>query len=66
MWQCKYCDSWNSDEEKSCPVCDKSRQYSCVRTLTGKRVDKLGLTGIIVVPKDFNVIGKGAFKSVRI
>ena len=63
MWQCKYCDSWNSDEEKFCPVCDKSRQYSYVMTLTKKRADKLGLTGEIVVPKDFNVIGKGAFKS---
>ncbi len=63
MWQCKYCDSWNSDEEKFCPICDKSRQYSYVMTLTKKRVDKLGLTGEVVIPKDFNVIGKEAFKS---
>ena len=28
MWQCKFCDSWNADEEAYCPVCDKIRGYS--------------------------------------
>lgn len=63
MWQCKYCDSWNSDDEKCCPVCDKSRQYGYVMTLTKKRADKLGLTGKVIVPLEFNVIGKEVFKS---
>lgn len=63
MWKCKYCDTYNDDADMFCSVCDKSRHYTRVLTLTKRRAEKLHLTGRIVIPEKYNVIGKGAFKS---
>lgn len=60
-WVCKYCSTNNEDSNSKCIVCDRPKNTSVVRTLTAKRVKELGLTGNVVIPLEFNVIGECAF-----
>ncbi len=64
-WICKICSSNNDDSSKFCVVCDapkndKSKKSIC--KLTKKRAVALGLSGDIVIPDKFNVIGESAFE----
>lgn len=61
-WICKYCSTVNDEGAKKCFVCDNVRSYSYIKTLTPVRVSELGLKGDVVIPKEYNVIGTGAFK----
>lgn len=61
-WICKYCSTNNQDEDKRCIVCDNVRGYSINCTLTQKRVQSLKLTGDVIIPEKFNIIGEGAFR----
>lgn len=60
-WICPECSTCNEDSEVRCIVCDADVP-SRVCTLTRARVASLGLTGDVVIPSEFNVIGEGAFK----
>lgn len=53
------------DHDTKCIVCDYERVSESVCTLTYKKVQALGLTGNVIVPSEFNVIGEGAFKGRR-
>ncbi|MBO5415223.1 MAG: leucine-rich repeat protein [Clostridia bacterium] len=61
-WVCPMCSTNNEDSEKICIVCEYERVSDKVCTLTLNKVQKLGLSGDVVVPDEFNVIGEGAFK----
>lgn len=78
-WVCKTCSSNNEDANSICDICGSDRpaaepvritaeeinsKPTSVCTLTAKRVRDLGLTGDVVVPKKFNVIGEGAFENM--
>ncbi len=60
-WVCKYCSTNNENGDSRCIVCDKRKSTDAVCTLTVNRVRKLNLMGDIVIPSEFNVIGKDAF-----
>ncbi|MBO5714877.1 MAG: leucine-rich repeat protein [Clostridia bacterium] len=61
-WVCPICSTNNEESESKCIVCEYERVSDKICTLTNKRVQKLRLTGNVVIPKEFNVIGEGAFK----
>lgn len=61
-WICRFCSTSNMDGDAKCIVCDTAKPNTGRCTLTKKRVASLGLTGCVVVPSEFNVIGEGAFK----
>ena len=61
-WVCPLCSTNNEDSEVQCIVCETERISNKICTLTYTRVEKLGLGGNVVVPKEFNVIGEAAFK----
>lgn len=61
-WVCPVCSTNNDDSEKKCIVCDQERVVNKICTLTAEKVRTLGLSGDVVVPFEFNVIGEGAFK----
>ena len=50
------------DSDTKCIVCDYEKVSNGVCTLTYKKVQALGLTGNVIIPAEFNVIGEGAFK----
>lgn len=62
-WICKYCSTNNEDGDSKCIVCDNARTYSYTRTLTAKCVQDLRLSGDVVIPEEYNVIGEAAFKN---
>ena len=61
-WVCPMCSTNNEESESKCIVCEYERVSDKICTLTYNRVQKLRLSGNVVIPKDFNVIGEGAFK----
>ena len=61
-WVCKFCSTNNDDSSTNCFVCDAPKTVP-VCTLTAKRVKDLGLTGDVVIPPEFNVIGEDAFRA---
>lgn len=64
-WVCKICSSNNDDSSKCCTVCDAPKNDKKSRSackLTKKRAEALGLSGDIVIPDKFNVIGESAFE----
>ncbi len=61
-WVCKFCSTNNDDSSTNCFVCDAPKTVS-ICTLTAKRVKDLGLTGDVVIPPEFNVIGEDAFRA---
>lgn len=61
-WICPMCSSGNEDSQEFCFVCNQKRTEKKVCTLTLNKVEKLGLTGDVIVPIEFNVIGEGAFQ----
>lgn len=61
-WVCPICSTNNEDSENKCIVCDYEYVLNRTCTLTLHKVKKLGLSGNVVVPDEFNVIGEGAFK----
>ncbi|MBQ8414719.1 MAG: leucine-rich repeat protein [Clostridia bacterium] len=61
-WVCPMCSSNNSEDTDICFVCDSKRVSKKICTLTLTKVTKLKLSGDVVVPEEFNVIGEGAFK----
>ena len=64
-WVCKTCSCNNDDANIRCDICDSEKpKAKTVCTLTAKRVLDLGLTGDVVVPEKFNVIGEGAFENM--
>ena len=64
-WVCPVCSTNNMDSDTKCIVCDFEKASSGVRTLTYRKVQALGLTGNVIIPSEFNVIGEGAFKGRR-
>lgn len=62
-WVCPICSTNNEDSESKCMVCDYDNGANRVCTLTQKRVRELGLTGNIVIPEKYNIIGEGAFRN---
>lgn len=62
-WVCKYCSTNNEDSATRCIVCDNARSYAVTRTLTPIRVSELGLSGDVIIPEDYNVVGVGAFQN---
>ena len=61
-WVCPICSTNNEEFENKCMVCEYERPSNKICTLTYTKVQKLHLTGNVVIPKEFNVIGEGAFK----
>lgn len=61
-WVCKMCSSNNEDDCKVCAICDTPKNDRSICTLTKKRVAELRLSGDVIIPEEFNVIGEGAFK----
>lgn len=61
-WVCPICSSNNEDGVTKCFVCDYNKKSDAICTLTRTRVNALGLSGDVVIPEKFNVIGEGAFK----
>lgn len=61
-WICKFCSTNNSNDDSNCIVCDAQKPYRSVCTLTRLRTYNLNLSGDVIVPPEFNVIGEGAFK----
>ena len=61
-WICKYCSTFNQDSNSQCYVCDTVNKSDKICTLTITKVKKLRLSGHVVVPAEFNVIGEAAFK----
>lgn len=61
-WICPICSTCNEDGAVQCIVCDTDAPGR-VCTLTRARVVSLGLSGDVVIPSEFNVIGEGAFKN---
>ena len=61
-WICKNCSTFNSDTNSQCYVCDTINKTDKICTLTVTKVKKLRLSGHVVVPAEFNVIGEAAFK----
>ena len=61
-WVCKICSSNNEDASKVCIICDTPKMDKCICTLTRQRVLELHLSGDVVIPEQFNVIGECAFK----
>lgn len=61
-WICKYCSTYNNDANSQCYVCDTTNKSDKICTLTITKVKKLRLSGHVVVPAEFNVIGEAAFK----
>lgn len=61
-WVCKMCSSNNEDTSKVCVICDTPKSDGRICTLTKERVMELHLSGDIVIPEEFNVIGECAFK----
>ena len=62
-WICPICSTNNEDGENKCFVCDYERESDRICTLTLNKVKKLGLSGHVVIPDEFNVIGEEAFKN---
>lgn len=62
-WVCKYCSTNNDDSATRCIVCDNARSYAVSRTLTSIRVSELGLSGDVIIPEEYNVVGDGAFQN---
>ena len=62
-WICKYCSTNNEDSATRCIVCDNARSYAVTRTLTPIRVRELGLSGDVIIPEEYNVVGVGAFQN---
>ncbi len=62
VWVCPICSSNNDASVDICTVCGYKQTTKKISTLTKKRVTDLGLTGKIIVPEEFNVIGEMAFK----
>ena len=61
-WVCPICSTNNEESDSRCIVCDTERVLNKICTLTYTRVQKLGLSGNVIIPKEFNVIGESAFK----
>lgn len=61
-WVCPMCSTNNEEFESKCIVCEYERALDKICTLTYNKVQKLGLSGNVVIPKEFNVVGEGAFK----
>ena len=61
-WVCPMCSTNNEESESKCIVCEYERVSDKICTLTYNKVQKLRLSGNVVIPEEFNVIGEGAFK----
>lgn len=61
-WVCPLCSTNNEESESKCFVCEYERVSDKICTLTYNKVQKLRLSGNVVIPEEFNVIGEGAFK----
>ena len=61
-WVCPMCSTNNEESESKCIVCEYERVSNKICTLTYNKVQKLRLSGNVVIPEEFNVIGEGAFK----
>ena len=61
-WVCPMCSTNNDDISTNCIVCETEKPSGKVCTLTYTKVQKLGLSGDVIVPFEFNVIGEGAFR----
>lgn len=61
-WVCPMCSTNNEESESKCIVCEYERVSDKICTLTYNKVQKLRLSGNVVIPDEFNVIGEGAFK----
>ena len=61
-WVCPMCSTNNEEFESKCIVCEYERVSDKICTLTYNKVQKLRLSGNVVIPDEFNVIGEGAFK----
>lgn len=61
-WVCPMCSTNNEESESKCIVCEYERVSDKICTLTYNKVQKLRLSGNVVIPQEFNVIGEGAFK----
>ena len=61
-WVCPMCSTNNEESESKCIVCEYERVSDKICTLTYNKVQKLHLSGNVVIPEEFNVIGEGAFK----
>ncbi len=60
-WICPICSSSNDAAARICFVCGYEKAAPSICTLTKKRVRELRLTGDVVIPEAYNVIGEGAF-----
>ena len=59
-WVCRSCCTNNEDSDERCIICDAIRgEEECI--LTREDVLALGLTGDVLIPSEYNVIGEGAF-----
>ena len=61
-WVCPMCSTNNEESESKCIVCEYERVSDKICTLTYNKAKKLRLSGNVVIPEEFNVIGEGAFK----
>ncbi len=62
VWVCPICSSNNDASVDVCTVCGYKQATKKINTLTKKRVSDLGLTGNVIIPEEFNVVGEMAFK----
>ena len=61
-WVCPMCSTNNEESESKCIVCEYERVSDKICTLTYNKVQKLHLSGNVVIPEEYNVIGEGAFR----
>ncbi len=63
MWKCMFCDHYNVDEADSCVVCGKVKYNKKKSVKLTQQIAKNLAGPDIIIPKEFNAIGKSAFKS---
>ena len=62
-WLCRECSNYNDDACEKCLVCDADRPDITLLTLTAKTVSEMHLSGVVLIPADYSLIGENAFKN---